>query len=443
MTQPAGGGPTTTTPPVAAPRRAPPGGALKRFRARWFALIAATLIALYLCWRMIVPSLSVLLWATVLVIIFYPMHQRIVRRTGRPGLSAALSCAAATAVILLPLTLIAVAVVREARRAADGLQPLARRVLAPDSAVSRWVGRYVPGFEDLREGGLEADTTAMAEAFKDAGGVIAGRALGFVGGALAVVVKFFFALIAMYYLFRDADRIRIALHDFLPLEASQSDEIFARTREVIHASVEGVLLIAAIQGALGGLAFWALGLPAPFLWGAVMFMLSLMPMLGAFLVWVPAALFLLAGGHWVKALLLTVWGGLVIGMLDNVLRPRLVGTRARLHELIIFFSVLGGLQVFGVLGLVIGPVVVAVTIALLDVLRQAERPTAAPPAAAVPLPAGAPSPADDPTLLERQDALREVPDQDRPPPGAESYPSVVTAAPAGGGGRRKKKRARR
>jgi predicted PurR-regulated permease PerM len=115
-----------------------------------------------------------------------------------------------------------------------------------------------------------------------------------------------------------------------------------------------------------------LGLPSPLLWGVVMIFLSMIPMLGAFIVWVPAAIYLGLSGHWAKALMLTVWGALVIGSVDNFLRPKLVGERTRLHELLIFFSVLGGLQVFGVLGIVLGPVIVAITIALLDVLRQAD-----------------------------------------------------------------------
>lgn len=143
----------------------------------------------------------------------------------------------------------------------------------------------------------------------------------------------------------------------------------------------GVLSIAAIQGALGGAAFWVLGLASPLLWGVVMFFMSMIPMAGAFLVWVPAAIYLLVTGHWVKALILTLWGGLVIGTIDNFLRPRLVGQKTRLHELVVLFSVLGGLKVFGVLGLVVGPVVVAITLALIDVLRQAnvsEQPGGAP-----------------------------------------------------------------
>jgi len=145
----------------------------------------------------------------------------------------------------------------------------------------------------------------------------------------------------------------------------------ARTREVIDASVYGVVSIAIIQGFLGGLAFRVLGLRSAIIWGVAMTLLSMVPMLGAFLVWVPAAIYLAVTGHWVKAVLLTFWGTFVIGMVDNFLRPVLVGSRTRLHELVIFFAVLGGLKVFGVLGVVLGPVVVAVTIAVLEIFKAA------------------------------------------------------------------------
>jgi predicted PurR-regulated permease PerM len=181
----------------------------------------------------------------------------------------------------------------------------------------------------------------------------------------------------------------------MPLSDAKAREILDRTGEVIGASVYGVLVIAVVQGVLGGLAFWVLGLPSPLLWGVVMIFLSMIPMLGAFIVWVPAAIYLALTGHWLQAVILAVWGALVIGSIDNFLRPKLVGERTRLHELLIFFSVLGGLQVFGVIGIVLGPVIVAITLALLDVLRHADRPAG-----------GAPG---TDTLAEGQAELRTVP----------------------------------
>ena len=346
---------------------------------RWFGLVAATLVALYLCWSMLQPFVEVVLWAVVLVIVFFPVHRRIRARVGSPGWSAVLSCLLVIVVILVPLTLLTFAVINEIGNFAKMLQPqpdgtsgaasAAAGLLDPNSPylgpVVRWLGQYV----DLSRLGSQE---FLAERLKGVSGVIASRTLGFVGGFVGFVVEVFFVIFTMYYLFRDGERMRAAAYEMVPLSGEQAGEIFNRTGEVISASVYGVLVIAVIQGVLGGLAFWALGLPSPLLWGVVMIFLSMIPMLGAFLVWVPAAIYLALTGHWVKAVMLAVWGALIIGSIDNFLRPKLVGERTRLHELLVFFSVLGGLQVFGVLGIVLGPVIVAITIALLDVLRHVE-----------------------------------------------------------------------
>lgn len=376
----------------------PAARSMRRFGARWIALLAATVIALYLCWRMIDPFIEVLLWAGVLVIIFYPVHTEIVDRVKGANLAAALSCILVAVTILAPLTLVTLAVAREAVAAADNVEKGVNKLLDPDSLVHHYVGRWVD-LSDLKGGEWKASAVQWVQ---DRGGAIAGQTFLIAGKVLGTVIKIFFVIFTMYYFFRDAERIKAALHNVLPLEWEQSEQIFEHTKEVITASVNGVIVIAAIQGTLGGFAFWVLGIPSPLIWAVVMFLTSMIPLGGSAIVWVPAALFLLFQGHWIRAIELTLWGALVIGMLDNILRPRLVGNRTRMHELLVFFSVLGGLQVFGVLGLVVGPVVVAITLALLDVFRQVQRP------AAVTL--------KEPSVIEDQAALRDVPAEPPQPP---------------------------
>jgi predicted PurR-regulated permease PerM len=343
----------------------------QRIQARWLALVVATAIALYLCWLMLQPFVNVLAWAAVLVILFYPVHRRLVAWTHRPATSALLSSLLVIFTILVPLTLITLAVVNELSNAVNAVHGNVSTLLDPQtSPLGRaigWLGQYI-NIEELRSGEF------LMERLKGMGGTIASRALGFVGGIVGAIVQTFFVIFTMYYLFRDGERFVRALPDTLPLRREQSERIFARARDVIGASVYGVLVIAVIQGTLGGLAFWVLGLPSAIVWAVVMTFLSMIPMAGSFLVWVPAAIYLGLTGHWGKALILVAWGSLVIGTVDNFLRPKLVGERTKLHELFIFFAVLGGLQVFGVVGIVLGPVVLAITLALLDVFRQTEQP---------------------------------------------------------------------
>jgi predicted PurR-regulated permease PerM len=342
-----------------------------RVSARWIALLTALAIALYLCWRMVQPFANVLLWAVVLSFVFIPVHRRIERRLQRPALSAAVSTALVVLTIVLPVTLITLALVGELRDVARGLDAGDGPWLDPTSPFVGPILRWIEPYVDLSQIQSAAFVRSRLEAWS---GVLAAGTLGVVGGVASAAVQTLLVVFTLYYLFRDGDAIRRAAYDVVPIDRTQARDIIARMGAVVGATVYGVLVIAAIQGALGFFIFWVLGLPSPLLWGVVMFFLSMIPMAGAFLVWAPAALYLALTGAVTKAIILTAWGVLVVGSIDNFLSPRLVGKRASMHELLIFFAVLGGLEVFGVIGVVLGPVVVAVTLALLEIVRQANRP---------------------------------------------------------------------
>lgn len=333
-------------------------------------LTVALTIALYLCWLMVQPFVNVILWAAVLTIVFYPLHRRIQERVGNPTGAAALSTVLVIVLILLPVTFITIAVVRELSGAADELQAGLRGISGSGIPGLGWVLDRLDAYVDIDP--VEAQKF-LAERLQTWGATLAGSTLVMVGGAVGAIVQMGLVVFTMFYLFRDGERLRYAVYDILPLRRVQMHDITVRTRDVIGATIYGVLVISVIQGTLGTFIFFALGIPSPLLWGVVMFFFSMIPMAGSFLVWVPAAIFLALSGAYLKAIILVAWGILVIGSIDNFLSPRLVGKRARLHELLIFFGVLGGLDVFGVLGLVVGPVVVAVTLALIEMVRQAHR----------------------------------------------------------------------
>lgn len=338
--------------------------------ARWLALVLALLVALYLCWLMLQPFVDVLLWAVVLVAVFMPIHRRLLGRFASPTLAATLSTLLVVVTILAPATLVTIAVVGEISDMARTLGTGTPQWGSVQLVLER-IQPWVPW--DLHQ--LES-RDFLLERLQAISGTLANRTLGMVGGVMATVVQTFLVVFTMFYVFRDGDAIRHAFYDVLPLDGAQAKAVVERTQEVIGASVYGVLVVAAIQGFLGGFIFWAIGLPSPLLWGVVMFFLCMIPMAGAFLVWAPAAVLLAVSGAWPRALILTAWGLLVVGTVDNFLKPRLVGKRAKLHELLIFFSVMGGLNVFGVLGIVLGPVTVALTLAVFDVVRQTNRPAA-------------------------------------------------------------------
>jgi predicted PurR-regulated permease PerM len=355
-------------------------------------LAVALAIALYICWLMVQPFATVILWATVLAVVFYPLHRRIRLRVGNPSGAAILSTIAVVVLILLPATFITVAVVRELAGAADSLQAGIQRLSSASTLPG--LGRILDRVRAYVDIDAASAQRFLAERLQALGGALAASTLLVVGGAVGAIVQMVLVVFTLFYMFRDGDRIRRALYDILPVERMQMHDIAVRTRDVIGATIYGVLVISAIQGTLGTMIFSILGLPSPLLWGVVMFFLSMIPMAGAFLVWVPASIYLALTGSYVKAIVLVAWGILVIGSIDNFLSPRLVGRRARLHELLIFFAVLGGLEVFGVLGVVLGPVVVAITLALIEMVRHAHQPPPAPP--------------DGETIIEKQAELRDV-----------------------------------
>ncbi|CAN5646501.1 AI-2E family transporter [soil metagenome] len=354
-------------------------------------LAVVLIFALYICWLIVQPFVNVLLWASVLTMVFYPLHRRIRLGVRQPEAAAALSTLLVIVLILIPITFVTVAIVRELRDVAEALQTNVQQVGGPTIPGLGLILGRLDGYVDIDP---VAAQKFLAERMQIWGAALAGSTLVVVGGALGAVVQTGLVVFTMFYMFRDGDRIRTAVYDILPIERVQVHDIIARMKEVIAATIYGVLLIAAIQGTLGTFIFWVLGLPSPLLWGVVMFVFCMIPMAGAFLVWVPAAIYLGFTGAYFMAGILVVWGVVVIGGIDNLLSPRLVGQRARLHELLIFFGVLGGLQVFGILGVVLGPVVVAVTLAMVEMVRQ----VFSPPAELL----------REPTIIERQAAVRDV-----------------------------------
>jgi predicted PurR-regulated permease PerM len=173
----------------------------------------------------------------------------------------------------------------------------------------------------------------------------------------------------LFFFLRDRDAALRSLRSLVPFSEATMDRLFSRSSDTIYATIYGTLAVSSVQGVLGGLMFWWLGLSAPLLWGMVMALLAVVPVLGAFIVWIPAALFLVLEGSWGKALILALWGMFVVGTVDNLLRPILVGNRLKLHTVLAFMSVVGGLILFGPAGLILGPLALTVTTVLLEIWR--------------------------------------------------------------------------
>lgn len=328
------------------------------------------LLLIYLVFRIYEPFLTALGWAAVLVIFFYPMHERFARHI--PATQAAMvSTLAVTILLIVPAILVASLFVREAVAISRGVQHSLVEEHAPVIAKSwSWIAHHLPGMDP------NADVFGMLEQqIEKQAGFLAERIGTILKNIAAFIFDLFVMIFAMFYFFRDAGQIMRGVRSILPFDPEHRETMMVQARELISASVMTSLIVASIQGALGGLGFAIVGLPAPVFWGVVMAFFSLVPVVGSGLIFVPATLWLGLSGHWGRALVLLAICAGVSAVVDNVVRPLLLGGRTELSGLVIFISVVGGVGLFGMLGLVLGPILVAMAAGVLAVyLEKTESP---------------------------------------------------------------------
>jgi predicted PurR-regulated permease PerM len=338
---------------------------------RWVALLGVTALTVYLSWKVLEPFVEVLILGIALTVIFQPLHQRFVRWTGGHRRAATLSTVVTLMVILVPVTFVSITVAHELPKVSQTIQEGAATL------EEKWKAAAGSGswLADLRER-WKLDEAFSEDEIKEyivnIRNFLFPKVVALAGGVLQVLLGFVLLLFVIFFLFRDGQKLGQRFIDFLPMTRDQALVLVRRTEEVLAACVYGVIMVAAVQGTLGGITFWLLGLPSPVTWGVVMTLLCTLPIVGAWLVWLPAAIGLAMSGDYTKAIILAIVGQFVISTIDGVLRPILVGQRAKLHELVIFFSVLGGLKYFGLLGILLGPVVMSIAYGLLSVLLQSQ-----------------------------------------------------------------------
>jgi predicted PurR-regulated permease PerM len=337
-------------------------GWLSREQALALVLIVSTAIALYLCYRLAHPFLPALAWALALAVVAFPLYAWLLNRCNRPN------CAAALAVVLVAVLLIAPTLFVLTRLGQEVAGVVER--VQTEASTGRWqtiIERNPRLAPALRWLSAHVDVRGQVG---QAVSALTARLPALVTGSLWTAMEMLLVLFFLFYFFRDRHKALQTLRTLVPLSEAETTEVFRRVADTLHATIYGTLVVAMVQGALGGVMFWWLGLPTPLVWGTVMGLLAVVPILGTFVVWIPAAAFLALEGQWGKALILTGWGVIVIALVDNLLYPVLVGQRLRVHTLPIFVSMLGGIALFGASGLILGPLVLALTQALVDVWRR-------------------------------------------------------------------------
>jgi predicted PurR-regulated permease PerM len=325
----------------------------------------------YLLFATFRPFFSALTWAGVLCYALYPLYQRLVRVTrGRQTLSAVLMSLAMTVGLILPLVALSFLIGKELARTS---LTLVASLQEEPGLLERWRGYPAiaavvdPLLEFQRVTGVDIRALLVGN-LTELGKALVERLTQVASNVLRGLVELGLILLSAFYFFRDGETLLTWVQEVVPIPTERQRLVIRRFGEVVSGAVYGNTLVAGLEGAIAGIAFWVVGLPAALLWGSVMAILAYLPVLGATLVWVPAALYLFVQGAYLKAVVLCL-AGLVIAVLDYVVRNIVVGGASKMHTLLAFFGVLGGIQLFGLVGIVAGPLVVAVAVTLLDSYR--------------------------------------------------------------------------
>lgn len=351
----------------------PPADLADLKRVRLGALIVLGLAGAYTLGRLLWPFLPALMISAVAAVLVYPAYRRFETRVGQRDVAAFLGTTAVFFLVLLPVVGLSLLLVDQVLLGLDWATRTADDLLEPGGLVEGWLDTLsgYAGALGIEPASLSRQVTEQVQGVAS---TLASRTFTFLSGLGGWLLQAGVAIFTLFYMLRDAEVIIAGIKWLIPLDGSRTEHLFRRARDVTYATMFGTLAVALTQGTLGGLTFWALGLPAAALWGTVMGVVGLVPGLGPPLVWIPAAAILLFTGEVARGLALVAVGGLIVGTVDNVLRAVLVAGRAQLHPLAVLLSVLGGLFLFGGLGLFVGPVLFVVALSLIEMARLALEP---------------------------------------------------------------------
>jgi len=302
----------------------------------------------------------------------HPLYSRLRPAVGgREAIASALTLLMIVLLVGAPFVVVVSIVTTEAVRMTDDVTPFVRKLIDEPTTINTYLDR-IPGSRWLAPY-RETLVTKAGEAAGSLGRIVVSSLTSTTRGTLALIADFFLMLYAMFFFLINGRRYLDSMLQYLPLRESEQNQMLHRFVSVARATLKGTLLIGIVQGTLGGLIFAILGIPGAVLWGLLMIVLSLLPIIGGALVWVPAAIVLALTGAWIKALVLVAFCSLFIGSIDNVLRPRLVGHDTQMSDLLILFSTLGGIAAFGAIGFIVGPIIAALFVTIWEIFGSVYR----------------------------------------------------------------------
>ena len=337
-----------------------------------YCLFFILFLLLYACYNILYPYMHTIILAIILATVFKPVHRKIKNRFGRrESLAALLSCILLTMVVVLPLTLILISLIRQGTQSFHAISEWIAAGKFNQLMELPWVVKIVAIIDqylpDLNIKNFKIDqsllklSATISKWLLNQGGNL-------VGNITAIVAKFGLMIFVFFFLIRDSRELVKSVLHLSPLSANQEDQIIEKVKSVALSALLGTFITAIAQGTAGGFAFWIAGLPGLF-WGIMMAFASLIPIVGTMLIWGPAAIYLLLAGKWGYALFILLWCAIVVGTLDQVVRPLFMKGSADMSTMLIFFAILGGINYFGLIGLLYGPLIFGLTMVLLYIYR--------------------------------------------------------------------------
>jgi len=320
------------------------------------------------------PFWSAIFWAIVVTVLFAPMQTSMLRRLqGHRTLAALITLLTLSVIVIIPVLALFSAFIQQG---ASFYSLIESREVEPAQFIDQIVSAipFLPGLMDQLGVDTESIRAYLASSATGISEIIAQQALAIGRNTVNFTLHLAMMLYLTFFLLRDGDRLVALLTAAVPLSVNRKQLLFHKFVEVTRATVKGNLLVAIVQGALGGFIFWMLDIPAPILWAVVMAFLSMIPAVGSTLVWAPVALYLYATGATIEASILVAYGAIIIGLADNVLRPILVGRDTKLPDYIVLFSTMGGIALLGINGFVIGPLIAAVFLAFWNIFISDNKP---------------------------------------------------------------------
>ncbi len=340
--------------------------------ARAFLLLLIVLVTLAFAW-ISAPFSGAILWGVIAAMLFNPLNQRLLRTmpTRRNG-AASITLLMLIGMVLIPAALLSAALVREAGaayvRLRGGDVDLGRILVQAEQHLPEWARAWL---QTVGLGDIEGLRARIGQILASSFQAIAGQTLAFGQNALGFFIALTVMLYLTYFLLRDGHALVAQIKRAVPLPPEQMDALIHKFVAVIHATIRGSVAVAILQGSIGGITFWLLGIPSALLWGVAMGVFSLFPALGTGLIWVPVTIYLLATGAIWQGVVLALCGFFVIGSVDNIVRPLLIGRDTRMPDYVVLISTLGGFELLGFNGFIIGPVIAALFIAIWDIVIAA------------------------------------------------------------------------